>query len=57
MFMLALAARRACAGAIARLSYDMALPPQEPKAPLWLWAVGIVVGFALGAGLAYLLVR
>jgi len=44
-------------GAIGRLSCDMALPPKEPKAPLWLWAVGIVAGFALGAGLAYLLVR
>jgi hypothetical protein len=38
-------------------SADMALPPKEAKTPLWLYAVGIAVGFALGAGLALLFIR
>jgi hypothetical protein len=42
---------------LGRLSCDMALPPKEPKTPLWLYAVAIAVGFALGAGLALLFIR
>jgi hypothetical protein len=31
----------------------MALTSKLPKAPLWLYAVAIAVGFGIGAALAY----
>jgi hypothetical protein len=49
--------RRPDCDAFGRLSCDMALPHKELKTPLWLYAVGIAVGFALGAGLALLFIR
>jgi hypothetical protein len=43
--------------AFGSLCYDMALTSKPPKTPLWLYAVAIAVGFAIGVAVAYWLVR